>query len=33
MNVALYMTEAKEHLHIGSFVAPVLGRIEKEKVG
>jgi hypothetical protein len=27
------MTEANEYLYIGSLVAPVLCRIEKEKVG
>jgi sugar lactone lactonase YvrE len=27
------VTEAKEYLYIGSLVAPVLGRIEKEKIG
>jgi len=27
------VTETKEYLYIGSLVAPVLGRIEKEKIG
>jgi len=27
------VTETKNHLYIGSLVAPVLGRIEKEKIG
>jgi hypothetical protein len=27
------VTETKEYLHIGSLVAPALGRIEKEKIG
>ena len=26
-------TETKEYLYIGSLVAPVIGRIEKEKIG
>jgi hypothetical protein len=27
------VTETDSHLYIGSLVAPVLGRIEKEKIG
>ena len=27
------VTETDRHLYIGSLVAPVLGRIEKEKIG
>jgi hypothetical protein len=27
------VTEAECHLYIGSLIAPVLGRIEKEKIG